>query len=105
MSAFQGCPYRAGADPGFIKGGAIYKNNRARKFLDHAPFPENHAHKSPRLCMICNGGGKQLQISIFGASNRYLKLNFGVICMLNIAMLSGRVHKVASCSIICMHHA
>lgn len=56
--------------------------------------------------MICNGGGKQLQNSIFGASNRYLKLKFGVIiCMLNIAMLSGRVHKVASCSIICMHHA
>ena len=74
----------------------------ARKFLEHAPFPENHAHKSPRSCMICNSGSKQLQNSIFGASNRYLKLKLGVICRLNITMLSGRVYKVASCSIICM---
>ena len=48
--------------------------------------------------MICNSGGKQLQNSIFATSNRYLKLKFGVICRLNIAMLSGRVHKVASYS-------
>ena len=51
--------------------------------------------------MICNSGGKQLQDSIFATSNTlciYLKLKFGVICRLNIAMLSGRVHKVASYS-------